>query len=144
MGEWANASIGDFFDLEPGYAFKSRDFIDAGIPVIKIKNIKAGRFSEREFSYVSSKFLSPRANKLARPGDLLISMSGNRHDGSPETWVGKVAPFNANGEYFINQRVGALRRKTIARIDLRFASFLLSSLPYQNLFISIATRVKTH
>jgi type I restriction enzyme S subunit len=139
MGEWATASIRDFFDLDPGYAFKSADFIDAGVPVIKIKNIKAGHFSEHEFSYVSPRFLSLRDNKLAKPGDLLISMSGNRHDGSPHTWVGKIAPFQKAEAFFINQRVGALRRKAGAKIDLRFASFLLSSFPYQELFISIAT-----
>jgi type I restriction enzyme, S subunit len=139
MADWAKGSITKFFELDPGYAFKSADFIGAGVPVIKIKNIKAGHFSEREFSYVSPHFLSLRANKLARPGDLLISMSGNRHDGSPETWVGKIALFKKEGHFFINQRVGALRRKPSAKIDIRFASYLLSSFPYQELFISIAT-----
>jgi type I restriction enzyme S subunit len=139
MGEWARASIGDFFDLDPGYAFKSADFIGEGVPVIKIKNIKAGHFSEHEFSYVSPRFLDAKADKLAKPGDLLISMSGNRHDGSPETWVGKIALFKKDGKFFINQRVGALRRKPNANIDTRFAGFLLASLPYQELFISIAT-----
>jgi len=139
MIDLATGTIGEFFNLDPGYAFQSGDFIDAGIPVIKIKNIKAGYFSDHEFSYVSSRFLSSRANKLAKTGDLLISMSGNRHDGSPETWVGKIALFQPRGDFFINQRVGALRRKAGAKIDVRFASFLLSSMPYQELFISIAT-----
>ena len=129
MTDWAKGTIGDFFDLDPGYAFNSVDFIDAGVPVIKIKNIKAGHFSEHEFSYVSAHFLALRANKLAKPGDLLISMSGNRHDGSPETWVGKIALFKKDGNFFINQRVGALRRKVDTKIDVRFASFLLSSFP---------------
>ena len=66
-------------------------------------------------------------------------MSGNRHDGSPETWVGKVALFREEDTYLINQRVGALRLKKNAGLDARFASFLLSSYPYQELFISIAT-----
>jgi type I restriction enzyme, S subunit len=139
MSEWAKASIGDFFDLIPGYAFKSAEFTDIGVPVIKIKNIKAGHFSEHEFSYVSPHFLGVRADKLARQGDLLISMSGNRHDGSPETWVGKIAIFQKTDHFFINQRVGSLRRKAGAKIDLRFSSFLLSSIPYQELFIAIAT-----
>jgi type I restriction enzyme, S subunit len=139
MSEWTKASIGDFFDLIPGYAFKSADFTNVGVPVIKIKNIKAGYFSEHEFSYVSPQFIGGRSDKLARPGDLLISMSGNRHDGSPETWVGKIAIFQKTDRFFINQRVGALRRKAGAKIDIRFASFLLSSIPYQELFIAIAT-----
>lgn len=137
--EWNAVTVGDVFDLVNGYAFKSADFINSGVPVIKIKNVKAGEFSEHEFSYVTEDFLRTRANKLAKFGDLLISMSGNRHDGSPETWVGKVAQFRKTGSYFINQRVGALRVKEGARVDSRFASYVLSSFPYQELFIAIAT-----
>jgi type I restriction enzyme, S subunit len=139
MVKWYSASVGDFFDLVSGYAFKSSDFIDQGVPVIKIKNVKAGDFSEHTLSYVSPDFLQTRSDKVARPDDLLISMSGNRHDGSPETWVGKVAHFRKSKNYLINQRVGALRLKPNVKFDIRFASFLLSSYPYQELFISIAT-----
>jgi type I restriction enzyme, S subunit len=139
MNSWTEGTVGELFELDPGYAFKSSDFIDAGIPVIKIKNIKAGYFSEHEFSYVDPRFLTTRSDTLARPGDLLISMSGNRHDGSPDTWVGKIAPFRKTESYFINQRVGALRLKPGAEVDLRYAGFLLSSPPFQEFFISIAT-----
>ena len=138
-GGWSVDSVGDFFDLVTGYAFKSSDFSDEGIPVIKIKNVKAGYFSKHQFSYVSQDFLDTRSDKIALADDLLISMSGNRHDGSPETWVGKVALFREKDTYLINQRVGALRLKRTAGLDARFASFLLSSNPFQELFISIAT-----
>ena len=137
--KWSVDSVGDFFDLVTGYAFKSPDFCDDGIPVIKIKNVKAGHFNKHQFSYVSPDFLDTRSEKIALADDLLISMSGNRHDGSPETWVGKVALFREEDIYLINQRVGALRLKQNAGLDPRFASFLLSSHPYQELFISIAT-----
>jgi type I restriction enzyme S subunit len=133
------ATIGDAFDLANGFAFKSADFIASGIPVIKIKNVKAGEFSEQGFSYVGDEFLDKRKDKLARIGDLLISMSGNRHDGSPHTWVGKVAYFNKSGRYFINQRVGALRPKQGVEIDLKFAGYVLASMSYQEHFIAVAT-----
>ena len=42
MGDWETARVGDFFELVTGYAFKSEEFKDAGVPVIKIKNVKAG------------------------------------------------------------------------------------------------------
>ena len=138
-GGWRVDSVGDFFDLVTGYAFKSSDFSDDGIPVVKIKNVKAGHFSKHQFSYVSPDFLDTRSEKIALVDDLLISMSGNRHDGSPETWVGKVALFREEDAYLINQRVGALRLKRNAGLDARFASFLLSSYQYEELFISIAT-----
>jgi type I restriction enzyme S subunit len=133
------ATVGDAFDLVNGFAFKSADFIESGIPVIKIKNVKAGEFSEQNFSYVGEKFLEKRGDTLARVGDLLISMSGNRHDGSPHTWVGKVARFNRRGRYFINQRVGALRPKPNVEVDLKYAGYVLASMSYQEHFIAVAT-----
>jgi type I restriction enzyme S subunit len=137
--DWQLLTVGDLFNLVNGYAFKSSEFIEQGVPVIKIKNVKAGYFSEHEFSYVHPKNLQSRKEKIAKVNDLLISMSGNRHDGSQETWVGKVAFFNKNRDYLINQRVGALRVKDRNVCNERFASYVLSSIPYQNLFISIAT-----
>ena len=139
MGEWEKARVGDFFELVTGYAFKSKEFKDTGVPVIKIKNVKAREFSKHEFSYVDQKYLSERANKVAQKDDLLISMSGNRHDGSPETWVGKVCHFGEDTHYLINQRVGALRLKKNRLADVRFFGFLLSGMPYQETFIAIAT-----
>ncbi|WP_295693083.1 restriction endonuclease subunit S [uncultured Maricaulis sp.] len=136
---WPTRQIGELFDLENGFAFKSADFLAAGVPVIKIKNVKAGHFSEHDFDYVSPDFRESRPSKLARVNDLLISMSGNRHDGSRETWVGKVAHFNKDGDYFLNQRVGALRLKSDLDENTRFFGYLMSSMPYQELFISIAT-----
>lgn len=139
MGDWYTGQIGDLFDLVPGFAFKSRDFCPSGVPVIKIKNIKAGYFSSHDLSFVDERFLKERPEKVARFDDLLITMSGNRHDGSPDTWVGKVAPFRRGENFLINQRVGALRLKSAVKADARYFGFLLSSWPFQNLFISIAT-----
>jgi type I restriction enzyme, S subunit len=138
-GEWEQAIVGDVFELVNGFAFKTKDFIEVGVPVIKIKNVKAGFFKEHQFSYVSSDFLESKSEKVARHADLLISMSGNRHDGSSETWVGKVAFFRNKQTYLINQRVGALRLKNNSQFEARYMGYLLSEWKYQKLFISIAT-----
>jgi type I restriction enzyme S subunit len=139
MSRWGERKLGDLFELEGGFAFKSAEFRESGTPVIKIKNVKAGYFLDADFSYVDPRFCEERPKKIARIGDLLISMSGNRHDGSPETWVGKVAPFRKSETYLINQRVGALRPRDAGRIDASFFGYLLSSWGYQQHFISIAT-----
>lgn len=126
------------FVLENGYAFKSKDFIETGIPVIKIKNVKAGCFVDNNFSYVDERFIDEKPSKVARENDVLITMSGNRHDGNAETWVGKVALFTKEKRYLINQRVGALRLKDGVDIDPIFVAYSLSAWKYQNWFISIA------
>jgi type I restriction enzyme S subunit len=131
--------IGDFFDLVTGYAFKSSEFVGFGVPVIKIKNVKAGQMVYDELSYVSDHFLRSRPDKTIKRGDLLITMSGNRLNGTKETWVGKVAQFNRQGNYFLNQRVGILRPKSGVELERQYFNYALSSDFYQNEFIAIAT-----
>lgn len=125
--------------MEPGFAFKSKEFTDFGIPVLKIKNVKANSVPLHSLSYVDESFLASRPTKIAKKGDLLITMSGNRHDGTKETWVGKVAEFRHDGSYFLNQRVGALRLKLDVAADTRCCGYFLSSDLYQNRFIAVAT-----
>jgi type I restriction enzyme S subunit len=137
--EWKRLRIGDCFDLVGGYAFKSADFIQSGIPVIKIKNVKPNQMLYSDLSYVDASFLKLRPDKIVKKGDILITMSGNRFDGSPDTWVGKVAQFNEGAPFLLNQRVGILQPKDGIDLDRRFFCYVLSSQFYQTEFISIAT-----
>ncbi|MCS7468518.1 restriction endonuclease subunit S [Stieleria sp. ICT_E10.1] len=136
---WARCKIGDIFDITPGFAFKSRDFSDSGTPVVKIKNVKAGEVVLDNLSYVDPKFEEQRKNYLIRRGDILITLSGNRFDGSKETWVGKVAEFRNEGRFLLNQRVAILRPKPNAPINSRCCAYLMGADEYQHLFIAIAT-----
>lgn len=66
-------------------------------------------------------------------------MSGNRHDGSRETWVGKVTWFNQGKNYLVNQRVGILRLRDSGGFNARFLAYQLSSDAFQDHFIAVAT-----
>ena len=35
--------LGDYIDILSGFAFKTKDFVDNGVPIIKIKNIPGSR-----------------------------------------------------------------------------------------------------
>jgi len=138
-GEWKRYKVGDLFDLVPGFAFKSDDFNESGVPVIKIKNVKANALVLNDLSYVDPRFLERRKDNIIKFGDILITMSGNRFGGSKDTWVGKVAQFRNSGLFLLNQRVGILRPKRMVEVDTRCCAYFLGSDDYQNLFISIAT-----
>jgi type I restriction enzyme S subunit len=107
--------------------------------VLKIKNVKPNKFLLDDLAYVDEAVANKRPDKQVLSGDILITMSGNRMDGSKDTWVGKVAYFDLPGRYMLNQRVGILRPKEGVPIDLRCCSYFLSSDAYQNFFISVAT-----
>ena len=138
FNEWHRVSIKDVFELIPGFAFKSKDFSENGIPVIKIKNVKALRLLDRDFSYIDPKYLETKSRFTTKKGDLLISMTGNRIEGSMSSWVGKVCRINSDKKYLINQRVGILRLSNESYSD-KFFLYLLGSEEIQKKLISIAT-----
>jgi type I restriction enzyme, S subunit len=136
---WQLLKLEEFIELKNGYAFKGMDFIDEGVPVIKIKNVKAGKVILNQLSYVSREVAVKAQRFRIKQNDLLITMSGNRIDGTPETWVGKVGIFHRNGEYLLNQRVSILNIIDEGKMSKYFLSQLLSSEEYQYYFISNAT-----
>lgn len=131
--------LGEIITLINGYAFKSKEFVSDGIPVLKIRNVKAGALNFANLSYVNEDYVRLKSDKVPNFGDLLITMTGNRMDGSRETWVGKVALFEEKSTFLINQRVAILRVTDSEYIDNKYLSYLLSSPGFQEYFISIAT-----
>ena len=123
--EWKEVRLGDVVEIVNGFAFKSKAFTLEGIPVIKIKNIKAGKVILKDLDYISTSDINPKYTKI-HSSDILITMTGNRMDGSPETWVGKVSLFRHQGDFYLNQRVSALRLIDDS-VDNNFLSYYLSS-----------------
>ena len=70
------------------------------------------------------------------PSDILITMTGNRKDGGPDSWVGKVALFKQTGNYLLNQRVSAIRVKNNKIVDYKYLAYLLSGWDAQLYFVN--------
>ena len=137
MSEWKEVKLGDYIDMTNGYAFKSKSFVNRGIPVLKIKNIKTNKIIIEDIDYISADDNNPRYT-IIKPNDLIITMTGNRIDGAPETWVGKVALFNLDGKYFLNQRLSIIRVKKDL-VNLLFILYSLTTIDAQKYFITHAT-----
>ncbi len=82
---WARAKFEDIL-IDPksdlvdgpfGSNLKSAEYVESGVPVLKIQNIKADRFVRKHFSYVTKE----KADELSRhsfiPGDLMITKLGD-------------------------------------------------------------------
>ena len=95
--EWPKNEIGQVAKLRSGFPFKSADWKDSGVPVIKIANIKGGRIIPDGCGFVSTEVASKSAEWYTRTGDVLIAMTG---------YVGEVAQAKPGERYLINQRVG--------------------------------------
>lgn len=136
---WKIAQIGSYSTMRNGFAFKGSDFMETGIPVIKIKNIKAGSMIFDDLAYVSREKYEYSEKYTISIGNLLITMSGNRIDGSSDTWVGKVSMFSRQGKYLLNQRVSIIELNPDTKYLRYYFGRLLSSETYQTHFINCAT-----
>ena len=135
--KYRTVKLGDVITIQNGYGFKSTDFIDEGVPVLKIKNIKPNKILLDELSYISEELANEKSQAVIQKNDILITMTGNRIDGSPDSWVGKVALFNKKGKYMLNQRISAIRvNEELA--DTRYIAYILSSWDSQLYFIKRA------
>ena len=119
--------LGTVAKVISGFAFKSADFGDAGIPVIKIKNIRVGSVDLSETARVNERFLSLEQKYHVKPGDLLVSLTGS-HLTQPNSVVGRVARM---GQYqapcLLNQRAGKIFLREGANADITYLYYVLST-----------------
>jgi len=123
---WQRKPLGDVADVVSGYAFKSSEFGDRGIPVIKIKNIRVGSVDLSEADRVDEKYLAIPERYHVRAGDVLISLTGS-HISQPNSVVGRVARHSAGLPHcLLNQRGGKVIVRDRNACDLSFVFYALS------------------
>ncbi|MCU6747551.1 restriction endonuclease subunit S [Faecalicatena acetigenes] len=95
--------LGDACEILNGFAFKSENYVDSGIRVIRIANVQKGYIEDNTPAFYPLDSVGLDKYMLEE-GDLLISLTGN---------VGRVAILEK--EFLpaaLNQRVACLRLKT--------------------------------
>ena len=112
--------LGDHIDLINGFAFLSENFVEAGIPVIKIRNVNTADFSPGNMQCHP---YDPTLDKyLIMPGDLLISLTGTV---GKEDFANVCVADDSFDRYYLNQR----NAKLVPHEEL-VTEFLLQFLKY--------------
>jgi type I restriction enzyme S subunit len=92
-----------------GYSFKSEDWVDDGVPVIRMSNIGEDgkiKLNPKNLNFIGNEKVSSLSDFIIQKGDILISMT----DMNPEMlWLGSTIIFNEEGNWLLNQRVGNIR-----------------------------------
>lgn len=123
---WPREALGKVAHVVSGYAFKSSEFGERGIPVIKIKNVRVGHVALSDVEYVDEKYRSIPERYHVQAGDVLISLTGS-HISQPNSVVGRVARHSASlPNCLLNQRVGKITSKDASNCDLGFLFYALS------------------
>lgn len=129
---WEWVRVGDIAIFTNGYAFKSSDFRDAGIGVVKIGDIDStGFISTESMSYVDKSVVEVLPSEFeAEPGCLVIAMSG--------ATTGKLGFNTTNKTFFLNQRVGKISPILLNKYYLHY---YLETRIAENLSISLGSAI---
>ncbi|MCW8275953.1 restriction endonuclease subunit S [Pseudomonas sp. PCH199] len=74
---WKIGSVGDLASVRGGFAFKSEDFCESGVPVVKIKNIVGdGTIDLTNLQYVNHGQALKSQRFALQDGDVLMAMTG--------------------------------------------------------------------
>jgi type I restriction enzyme S subunit len=115
---WVNCQLGDIVTLRNGYAFKSEEYQEHGVPIIRISDINDSvvEISNSKNIYQHEEFEKYTVNC----GDILIAMSG--------ATTGKFGIYKGIAKAYQNQRVGNLLLVSEANTNKTFIYYLLFSL----------------
>ena len=117
--------LGNYINILSGFAFKTKDFVDVGIPIIKIKNICPPYVSLEDLTYVSKETGEKQKKFMLSYDDVLIAMTGS-HINQWASVVGRVARVKYTEKTLLNQRVGKITVKENADADLDYIYYFLS------------------
>ncbi len=116
--------LGECAKVISGYAFKSKDFVDEGIPVLKIANIKHEHVVFDSVQYLPPHFLSIDDKFKVKFGDVMICLTGS-HISQPNSVVGRVAMYRHERLALLNQRAGRIIVHDTDRLDKDFLYYYL-------------------
>lgn len=117
--------LGNYINVLSGYAFKTRDFVNSGVPIIKIKNICPPYVSLEDVTYVSRDLAEKQSKFGLHYDDVLIAMTGS-HINQWASVVGRVARVKYTDITLLNQRVGKITIKSNAKADINYIYYFLS------------------
>ncbi|MDU2587770.1 MAG: restriction endonuclease subunit S [Streptococcus sp.] len=123
--KWNRKKLQSIAPLRGGFAFKSEKFLDSGIPIVRISNIKFDGTVGGEFEYYSK--INSDEKFVLRGRSILLAMSG--------ATTGKIAMLDSEEEYYQNQRVGYFQNTGAVNYD--FLSSVLQTKEFTNQLNSV-------
>ncbi|MDB0440181.1 restriction endonuclease subunit S [Clostridioides difficile] len=117
---WDVTKLDELVDVIGGYAFKSTEFTNEGIPVLKIGNINAGYFKATNLMFWKK---NEKLNRyLIKPEDLVISLTGTV---GKDDYGNVCIMSNDYEEYYLNQRNAKLDIKNENLLDKYYLTYAL-------------------
>ena len=117
--------LGNFIKLQGGYAFKSSDFSEQGVPIVRISNIRNNKLYFSDAVFYNNQINNNLSDYLIEEDDVLIAMSG--------ATTGKVGIASKdNLPAIVNQRVGRFVIQDKEKLSQKFLRYLVQSSDFIN------------
>ncbi|MDO5770083.1 MAG: restriction endonuclease subunit S [Psychrobacter sp.] len=165
---WKKGLVSDLANTVMGYAFKSSDFVEDGIPLVRMGNLYQNQFQlDRSPIYLPGDFAAEYKRFLLKSGDLVMSMTGTMgkrdygfaveipektQDCLLNQRVLKIEPINSDAkgfvlnllksEIFLSQLYslpGGTKQANLSATQIREISVLIPPLPEQQKIAKILT-----
>ena len=97
--KFVQEKLSNHLNIQGGYAFDSKKYLEEGIPILRIGNINTGIFIDKELKYWE--YDENLVRYLIKPGDLLITLTGTvgKDDYGNVCIIDNSFPY-----YYLNQR----------------------------------------
>jgi restriction endonuclease S subunit len=116
--------LGDIVKLENGYAFKSSEYSNSGIPLLSIKHLPSCSINDCHYINENQKY-----NKfMIKKNDILIALSGNT--------IGKFGIYLNDYISYLNQRVAKITISDL--IFNRYLYFIFEAIDFQEYILKIS------
>ena len=104
-----------------GYAFKSEEYQNEGVPLLRISNFDGGDVVVDDKSiYVDQSFLKTKTDFIVEKGDILIALSG--------ATTGKYGIYNYDFPSLLNQRIGLIKSSASSKLSGKYFYHFLNIL----------------
>lgn len=118
---WPKISLGEVCRLQGGFAFKSEDYTNEGVPLMRIGDITDGTVAPGPSTVqLPSAYEEEYPRFIVREGDILIAMSG--------ATTGKFGVYRSDLHSLLNQRVGRFQIVESTKLTVGFLLTIISHL----------------
>src|SRR6266704_5247775 len=121
---WYLVPLSKISRIKGGFAFKSNEYQNQGIPIVRISNVKVNGLDWSNTVYWTKDLPESLKKYLLKPQDILISMTGE---------VGVTAQVHSSDiPSLLNQRVGCFVINDNSSVDPDFLFYVTQSIDFIN------------
>lgn len=116
-----NVKLNQVCKILNGFAFKSEQYQNDGIPLLRISNFDDGDvIVDGKSIYVDETFLKTKTDFIVEKGDILIALSG--------ATTGKYGIYNYDFPSLLNQRIGLIKSSASSKMNGKYFYHFLNIL----------------